>query len=49
MKTRKVIDLIIQKMIKENKEFFDFLKGFDRYKIDLGGSPTQLYDLAITL
>jgi len=44
-----LIDLIIQKMIKEKKDFFDFLKGFDRYKIDLGGSPTQLYDLAITL
>ena len=44
-----LIDLIIQKMIKEKKQFFDFLKGFDRYKIDLGGSPTQLYDLNITL
>jgi len=44
-----LIDLIIQKMIKEKKEFFDFLKGFDRYKVDLGGSPTQLYDLTITL
>ena len=44
-----LIDLIIQKMIKEKKEFFDFLKGFDRYKIDLGGSPIQLYDLTITL
>ncbi len=44
-----LIDLIIQKMIKEKKEFFDFLKGFDRYKIDLGGSPTQLYDLVITI
>ncbi len=44
-----LIDLIIQKMIKEKKDFFDFLKGFDRYKIDLGGLPTQLYDLTITL
>ena len=44
-----LIDLIIEKMIKEKKQFFDFLKGFDRYKIDLGGSPTQLYDLTITL
>ena len=44
-----LIDLIIEKMIKEKKQFFDFLKGFDRYKIDLGGSPTQLYDLNITL
>jgi len=44
-----LIDLIIQQMIEEKKEFFDFLKGFDRYKIDLGGLPTQLYDLTITL
>lgn len=44
-----LIDLITQKMIEEKKEFFDFLKGFDRYKIDLGGLPTQLYDLTITL
>ena len=44
-----LIDLIIQKMIEEKKDFFDFLKGFDRYKIDLGGLPTQLYDLTITL
>ena len=44
-----LIDLIIQKMIQEKKQFFDFLKGFDRYKIDLGGSPTQLYDLSISL
>ena len=32
-----LIDLIIQKMIKE-KKIFDFLKGNDRYKLDLGGS-----------
>ena len=44
-----LIDLIIQKMLEEKKDFFDFLKGFDRYKIDLGGLPTQLYDLTITL
>ena len=44
-----LIDLIIQKMIQEKKQFFDFLKGLDRYKIDLGGSPIQLYDLNITI
>ena len=42
-------DLIIKKMIEDKKQFFDFLKGFDRYKLDLGGNPTQLYDLVITL
>ena len=42
-----LIDLIIQKMIKEKKEFFDFLKGNDRYKLDLGGSAIQLYDAEI--
>ena len=44
-----IIDLIIQKMIKENKFFFDFLKGYDRYKLDLGGSAIQLYDLQILI
>ena len=44
-----LIDLIIQRMIKEKKEFFDFLKGYDRYKLDLGGSATHLYDIKILL
>ncbi len=44
-----LIDLIIQKMIQEKKGFFDFLKGHDRYKIDLGGLPIQLYDLKILI
>jgi len=44
-----LIDLIIQKMIKEKKGFFDFLKGYDRYKLDLGGSAIQLYDLNISI
>ena len=44
-----LIDLIIQRMIKEKKEFFDFLKGYDRYKLDLGGSASQLYDIKILL
>ena len=44
-----LIDLIIQKMINEKKEFFDFLKGYDRYKLDLGGSTIQLYDAEILI
>tara|TARA_B100000686_G_scaffold348710_1_gene440406 strand:- start:1402 stop:2220 length:819 start_codon:yes stop_codon:yes gene_type:complete len=44
-----LIDFIIQKMIKEKKVYFDFLKGCDRYKLDLGGSAIQLYDLQILL
>ena len=44
-----LIDLIIQKMINEKKVFFDFLKGNDRYKLDLGGSAIQLYDLQILI
>ena len=44
-----LIDLIIQRMIKEKKELFDFLKGYDRYKLDLGGSATHLYDIKILL
>ena len=44
-----LIDLIIQKMINEKKEFFDFLKGYDRYKLDLGGSTIQLYDTEILI
>ncbi len=44
-----LIDLIIQKMIKEKKVFFDFLKGNHRYKLDLGGTAVQLYDLKILI
>ena len=42
-----LIDLIIQKMIKEKKDFY--FKGNDRYKLDLGGSATQLYDAEIII
>jgi hypothetical protein len=42
-------DLIIQKLISEKKSFFDFLKGTERYKYDLGGKSVQLYDLVIKL
>ena len=42
-------DLIIQRLILDGKLFFDFLKGTERYKFDLGGKPVQLYDLNISL
>jgi len=42
-------DLIIQQLIDSEKVFFDFLKGTERYKYDLGGNSVQLYDLAIDL
>ena len=42
-------DLIIQHLIINNKSFFDFLKGTERYKYDLGGESVQLYDLDISL
>jgi len=42
-------DLIIQQLIHRRMAFFDFLKGTERYKYDLGGNSVQLYDLAIEL
>ena len=42
-------DLIIQKLISENMSFFDFLKGTERYKYDLGGNSVQLYDLMMNI
>ena len=42
-------DLIIQGLIHNGKSFFDFLKGTERYKFDLGGKSIQLYDLNISL
>ena len=44
-----LIDLIIQKLIDEKKVFFDFLKGTERYKFDLGGNAVQLYDVELKL
>ena len=44
-----IIDRIIEKLINENYSFFDFLKGTERYKFDLGGTSTQLYDIEINL
>jgi len=42
-------DLIIQQLIERGMAFFDFLKGTERYKFDLGGNSVQLYDLTIEL
>jgi len=42
-------DLIIQKLISEKMSFFDFLKGTERYKYDLGGNSVQLYDLTMNI
>jgi len=42
-------DLIIQHLIIKSKSYFDFLKGTERYKYDLGGESVQLYDLNISL
>jgi len=42
-------DLIIQGLIHKGKSFFDFLKGTERYKFDLGGKPIQLYELNVSL
>ncbi len=42
-------DLIIQKLIDKEMIFFDFLKGTERYKYDLGGSSIQLYDLTMQI
>ena len=42
-------DMIINNLIEKGKTFFDFLKGTERYKYDLGGVSVQLYDLKIIL
>jgi hypothetical protein len=38
---------LIKKSIKQKKKTFDFLKGSERYKFDLGGVVRQLYDIEI--
>ena len=38
---------LIKESIKQKKKTFDFLKGSERYKFDLGGVPKQLYDIEI--
>ena len=42
-------DLIIQRLIEKELSFFDFLKGTERYKYDLGGKSVQLYDLKVII
>ena len=42
-------DLIIQHLIEKKLLFFDFLKGTERYKYDLGGKSVQLYDVMMNL
>ena len=42
-------DLIIQLLIEKELSFFDFLKGTERYKYDLGGNSVQLYDLMMSI
>ena len=44
-----LIDLIIQLLIEKELSFFDFLKGTERYKYDLGGKSVQLYDLIMNI
>ena len=44
-----IIDRIIEQLISKEFTFFDFLKGTERYKFDLGGISTQLYDIEINL
>ena len=44
-----IIDKIIEKLISNKHVFFDFLKGTERYKFDLGGTSTQLYDIQVNL
>ena len=38
---------LISKSISEKKKIFDFLKGLERYKFDLGGKPEQLYNIEL--
>ena len=42
-------DLIIHLLIEKELSFFDFLKGTERYKYDLGGKSVQLYDLIMNI
>lgn len=40
---------LIKQAIAENLHYFDFLRGGERYKIDLGAIPQQLWQVSITL
>lgn len=41
--------LTIQRAISEKKKIYDFLRGTERYKFDLGGKPMRLYQINIVL
>ena len=40
-------DQLLQNSIKKSKQYFDFLKGEEKYKFNFGGEAHQLYDLKI--
>ena len=40
-------DQLLQNSIKKSKQYFDFLKGKEKYKFNFGGEVHQLYDLKI--
>ena len=40
-------DQLLQNSIKKGKQYFDFLKGVEKYKFNFGGEVHQLYDLKI--
>jgi len=40
-------DQLLQNSIKKSQQYFDFLKGEEKYKFNFGGEVHQLYDLKI--
>ena len=42
-----LINELISKSIDNNLQTFDFLKGTERYKFNLGGEPQQLFDIEL--
>ena len=43
-----LINDLISKAINNNLQIFDFLKGTERYKFNLGGKPQQLFDIELS-
>jgi hypothetical protein len=41
--------LAIQRAINQKKKIYDFLRGRERYKFDLGGKPVKLFQVNISL
>jgi hypothetical protein len=41
--------LAIQRAINQKKKIYDFLRGQERYKFDLGGKPLRLFQVNISL